>query len=308
MRALVIATALLLSGCVAAASDVSAPPAPYDIAITIDDLTWVGPPHPEGRVAANQAMIHTLGAHGATATVFVNCDRVDPALSILEAWRDAGHELGNHQAAHDDLNKTPPDTWLEGVRRCDTQLHQLTGAPIAHFRYPYLFNGPSPQVRDEVLAVLTSELSYTIGRVSVDNHEWKIAKLYGQAVAAGDQARADELADYYVEHILTGVAHYRVVAQRKLGRDIDHVLLLHANGLNADHMDRLLTALEADGARFIPLSEALADPVYAQPQAYEGKWGYSWLYRIAPLDDDRSWDEASWKEIEAEFVVPTPAR
>jgi len=289
------------------ASDVPEAPTPYDIAITIDDLTWVGPPHPDGKVAANQAMIHTLGVHKAQATVFVNCDRVDPALGILEAWRDAGHELANHQAAHDDLNKTPPEVWLEGVRRCDTQLRGLTGAPIVHFRYPYLYNGPTPAVRDEVLGVLTGDLAYTIGRVSVDNHEWKIANYYGKAVQAGDQAEADTLAAYYLQHILTGVQNYRAVAQRKLGRDIDHVLLLHANGLNADHLDGLLAALEADGARFVPLAEAVKDPAYALPQAYGGKWGYSWLYRIAPLDDERAWDEASWKDIQARFGEASPA-
>lgn len=284
----------------------SEPPSPYDIAITIDDLTWVGPTHPKGEVAANHAMIHTLVAHGVPATVFVNCDRVDPSLGILEAWRDAGMELANHQAAHDDLNKTPPPAWLEGVRRCDTLLRGLTGAPIAHFRYPYLYNGPSPAVRDQVLAELTGTLGYAIGRVSVDNHEWKIADYYGQAVVAGDQPRAEALADYYLEHMLAGVDNYQAVAQRKLGRDIDHVLLLHANSLNTDQLDRLLTALEADGARFVSLGQALKDPVYALPQAYEGKWGYSWLYRIAPLDDDRAWDDASWQEIEARFGEGAP--
>ncbi len=288
---------LLLGATLAAA------PGSFRVAITVDDVPWVGPAHPTGRLDANRAIVAALRAHAVPATAFVNCDRMGAGAPVVELWRTAGMELGNHQANHDDLNKVPEETWLEGVRRCDTVLRELTGQPVVHFRYPYLFNGPTPEVRDRVLTVLTDDLGYTIGRVSVDNHEWKIATLYGEALAAGDGERADALADFYVEHVLSAVENFRAVAQRKLGRDVTHVLLLHANALNADGLDRLLVALEGAGASFVPLSTALADPVYALPQAYEGRWGLSWLYRIEPVDEERPWDDASWTEIGARFAA-----
>ncbi len=280
---------------------VAAEPVPYRIAVTVDDVPWMGPVHPDGKLVANRAILAALQAHGAPATAFVNCDLALAGAPVLRAWLDAGMELGNHQAAHDDLNKVPEARWLEGVRRCDAVLREITGQAVVYFRYPYLFNGPSPEVRDRVLGVLTGDLGYTIARVSVDNHEWKIANLYGQAVAAGDREQAGELAKFYVEHVLSGIENFRAVAQRKVGRDVAHVLLLHANGLNADHLNDLLTALEGDGASFIPLSEALQDPVYALPQAYEGRWGLSWLYRVEPVDHERPWDDQSWRELQVRF-------
>ncbi|MFH1469659.1 MAG: alpha/beta fold hydrolase [Pseudomonadota bacterium] len=276
-------------------------PNPFRIAVTLDDLPRTGPPHPAGVVAANQAILAALQAHRVPATGFVTCDRVDPALGVLEAWRDTGMGLGNHQAAHDDLNKVAEERWLAGVARCDTLLREVLGGPVAFFRYPYLFNGPTPEVRDRVLAALTGTYGYTIGRVSVDNHEWKLAELYGKALANGDTERAAAISAYYPQHILAAVANFRAVSRRKLGRDVAHVLLLHDNALNADHLDDLLTALEGGGARFVPLEEALADPVYALPSAYEGKWGISWLYRIAPVDTETPWDDAAWEEIRARF-------
>ena len=58
--------------------------------------------------------------------------------------------------------------------------------------------------------------------------------------------------------------HAREVGRERFGREVRHVLLLHANRLNADHLDRLLEILARDGARFVPLETALADPIYAE--------------------------------------------
>ncbi len=70
----------------------------------------------------------------------------------------------------------------------------------------------------------------------------------------------------------------------------------------ADGIARLgyLNALAADGAVFVPLNTALLDPVYSMPDLYIGSRGWSWLYRIAPLDPiDASWDDAEAARVES---------
>ncbi len=83
------------------------------------------------------------------------------------------------------------------------------------------------------------------------------------------------------------------MARRKFGRDVDHVLLLHANVLVADRLGALLDSLSARGFTFVSLEEALSDPVYARPDGYTGPHGLSWLYRAEPATpEDVAWDEA----------------
>jgi hypothetical protein len=144
-------------------------------------------------------------------------------------------------------------------------------------------------------------MGYVIGRVTADNHEWLLAKYYGEAKVAGDTARASEIAAYYVAHVRQSVANARVVAQAKLGRDVVHVLLLHANTLGADHVGDVLDALVADRAEFVTLETALKDPVYAMPNAFEGWGGISWLYRVAPVSKSTPWDDSTMAEIRSKF-------
>ena len=281
-------------------SGLAAPPplAGVRVAITVDDLPWVGPA-PEGRAAATSALLAAL--EGVPATGYVNCDRVSADRAVLRLWQDAGQELGNHQARHDDIDKVPLETWLDGVRTCHEALTGWLGAPPTTFRYPYLRNGETQRSRDAAHAVITDELGQRIGRVTADNHEWKYAQLYGQALQAGRAEAAQALADGYVDHLLQALEHASATARAKVGRDVDHVLLLHANALNAHHLGRALDALRDAGAVFVPLATALADPVYARPDAYVGPGGISWLYRIAPVTPHQEWtfEERSWEELEA---------
>ncbi len=94
--------------------------------------------------------------------------------------------------------------------------------------------------------------------------------------------------------------HAREVARRKVGRDVDHVLLLHANALVADHMGALLDTLQAEGFRFVSLGEALRDPIYQRADGYAGPKGLSWLYRAVPATPgDVEWDDAAASRLRA---------
>jgi len=66
----------------------------------------------------------------------------------------------------------------------------------------------------------------------------------------------------------------------------------------------VLLALSAAWAGPIPfpdvtLDEALADPVYALPDAATTHQGWSWLHRIEPVSEDPGalWDRAAYEGI-----------
>ncbi len=272
------------------------------IAITIDDLPWVGPVPADGLVRATERLLAPLAERGARAAGFVVCQGLSKrgGLEALRVWTRHGMALGNHSARHRDLNTAPPETWLADVRSCDADLRRA-GIEPTYFRYPMLHHGPTPGRRDAALSVL-AELGYEIVHVTVDNSEYLLRQPFEAALAAGDEAEVRRLSDLLVRHIRATARHARQVARRKLGRDVHHILLLHANALVAHNLAALLDALEREGFEIISLDEALGDPVYDLPDAYLGPKGVSWLYRIEPLSKrDVEWDDAQARWLRNEL-------
>jgi peptidoglycan-N-acetylglucosamine deacetylase len=275
-------------------------PASSSVAITVDDLPWVGSlPPGMTRLEATDAILAALDAHGVEATAFVNCDRVPAGAPVLRRWLDAGHRLGNHTSGHLDLNVADPAAWAADVRSCDAFLRDLTGEPSLTFRYPYLRRGHTPERYRAGRAVI-DEVGNTIAPVTIDTGDWILVAAYVDAVRAGDQSRADAIVDAYLDHMVRAARHYRAVARERLGRDVRHILLVHANALLAHHLDTLLGRLAADGFHFIPLDLALQDPVYQLPDDYLGRDGLSWLYRIPPaMPGGAEWDRAEAARLRA---------
>lgn len=55
----------------------------------------------------------------------------------LRQWVAAGQEIGAHTRHHVRLPELDSAACLDEIRGCKTELEQLTGAPVAHFCYPY---------------------------------------------------------------------------------------------------------------------------------------------------------------------------
>jgi peptidoglycan-N-acetylglucosamine deacetylase len=314
LRSLATAAACIVSlSCDVPRTEPGAPDAPPDVAdpgvpalpamaITIDDLPWIGATRPgESVEGALQRMVDALVARDVPAMAFANCDRAGAGAPRFRQWHDAGLELGNHSAAHLDLNRAPLQQWLRDVRTCHDRLQQLTGDDTLWFRFPFLHQGPTPERQDAALAVL-AELGSPVAHVTVDNSDWILAVAYGQAVAAGSSDRAAAVADAFIEHVLSATAHYQEVARRKVGRDVAHVLLLHANLLVADNLGRLLDELAARGFRFVSVAAAHRDPIYQRRDGYTGADGLSWLYRMEPATpEDKAWDDAEAARLRARW-------
>jgi peptidoglycan-N-acetylglucosamine deacetylase len=273
------------------------------MAITIDDLPWIGAVRAGGSSAhALQRMIDQLVARDVPAMAFANCERAGSGAPLFRMWADAGLELGNHSAAHLDLNTAPLDRWLNDVSSCHAFIQELTGAEVVWFRYPFLHQGPTPHRQSAALSLL-HDLDSPIAHVSIDNSDYILAVAYGQAVRAGDDARAREIGQAFIEHILAATAHYRDVARERVGRDVAHVLLLHANLLVADHIGALLDRLrDEQGFRFVSVEEAHRDPVYRRPDGYTSERGLSWLYRFEPPAPGLAeWDDEEASRLRREW-------
>jgi hypothetical protein len=85
----------------------------------------------------------------------------------------------------------------------------------------------------------------------------------------------------YVPYMQAKFAFFERNTQELFGRDIRHILLLHANMLNADRFADLAAMLERRGYRFITLDRALEDPAYQSPDRFIGTGGITWLHRWA---------------------------
>jgi len=57
--------------------------------------------------------------------------------------------------------------------------------------------------------------------------------------------------------------------------------LIHANALNGDYLDELLTMYEQRNYTFISIEEALTDEAYQSKDDYAGRGGIPWLHRWA---------------------------
>jgi peptidoglycan/xylan/chitin deacetylase (PgdA/CDA1 family)/glyoxylase-like metal-dependent hydrolase (beta-lactamase superfamily II) len=277
--------------------------APVDVAVTIDDLPFAGEvgPH-DTKEAATDRILSALRGHQAPVNGFVNCGKAESKESLhalLKRWIAAGAELGNHTASHKSVDQPDFEAWLNDVRACDRELVQLLGKPVTLFRYPFLQEGRTPERRDAAGAAL-AKMGYRIGQVSIDTSDWVLAEPYVRALAQGDRAESERMGQAYVRHMLGAARHYREEARLQTGRDLKHVLLLHANALNADWLGAVLDALAKDGFRFIKLDEALKDPIYRQPEQYVGPIGISWLYRVGPGAQAR--DRWRWDDAQADYL------
>jgi len=116
-----------------------------------------------------------------------------------------------------------------------------------------------------------------------------------------DEAEAAAIVEAYVGHLREAADHFRAAGRDKFGREVDHVLLLHANAIAARHIGDVLDVLEADGFTIASLDEVLSDPIYARVDEYVGPTGLSWIYRAAPLSPDAPWDDIAEEALTARF-------
>jgi peptidoglycan/xylan/chitin deacetylase (PgdA/CDA1 family) len=285
-----LATAILIAGAVAASS---AQPSPArEMAVTIDDLPTVSvsPQSPEWAEQVTRDLLSSLRRHAVPAIGFVNENKLyrdgaldDRRVALLQRWIDGGLELGNHGFAHLDLHAVPPEQFIADIERGEpvtSGLLKKAGRQPRFFRHPFLHTGRSADARSRVQAFLDAR-RLRVAPVSIDNYDYVFAAAFDRLAGAREDDAVARLTAAYVDYMMSMVGYYEDQAQKIVGRDMRHVLLLHANALNARAFDDLARRIAARGYRFIPLDRALDDPAYASADEYFGPAGVTWLHRWA---------------------------
>ncbi|HSP19621.1 MAG TPA: polysaccharide deacetylase family protein [Myxococcaceae bacterium] len=274
--------ALLAAGSPPAAPGVPpASPPPMRVAVTVDDLPRHGPEAPgQDRLALHRALLESLAAHHLPKVYgFVNSGRAEPGdRAALEAWVAAGHPLGNHTAHHPSIGQVGMAGYLADVDAGEPLLAELLGPGQERvwklFRYPYLWQGTDVPSRLALRRALV-ERGYRIAEVTIDFDDWAYNAPYVRCLGRGDSQAVAALEEMFLDAAVAQLRWADDTLRRLVGRPVPHVLLLHAGAFDAHILDRLLTAYEKAGVRWIPLEQSIADPVYLHepdpPRSWRGE-------------------------------------
>lgn len=257
------------------------------MAITVDDLPFVGTYQPKKISAATESLLQIFRQYSIPAVGFVNevysKDQDNAALKtrLLEDWLKAGHELGNHTWSHPSLTRVTLEEYQEDILRGEKISRALSlkyGRPYRYFRHPFLHTG-NDSLKKYGLEKFLSGKGYTAVPVTMDGDDWYFNQAYMKAGRLGDTALQNYIGREYVRHTLDFVKYYEALTLEVAGEPASQIFLIHANELNARYFSAILSELHSQGYRFIPVEEALKDKIYAMPEKTIVPGGFSWLHR-----------------------------
>ena len=243
---------------------------PTKMAITVDDLPAHGPlPRGKTRAEVHAKLVDAFARHGVPEVYgYMNGKGVMESTdhrAALRVWLEAGHPLGNHTWSHPNMEEIGVDAYLADIDRNESVLAELTGDASGEtwrsFRYPFLRQGfdetSSRRVREHL-----AKGRYQIAEVSIDFWDWDYQAPYVRCLEQRQDQATAALRKTYLDRASQMLEWHRAAALDAFGRPIAHVLLLHGGVFTAEMIDELLENYEAQGVVWVPLDEALADPVY----------------------------------------------
>ena len=260
-----------------------------EIAVTIDDLPLNGPRIELKRLQTMTGkLLAGFNKYQIPAVGFVNESllyvggEVDARMAVLKAWADAGVELGNHTFSHLGFKDASLADYEDDFIRGDALTRLLMrqrGQTVRYFRHPYLQMGKTAELEKSFEHFIAAR-GYRIAPVTVDTMDWMFLAAYAHAQAQGGADMIARVSEEYLKYAGLKFDFCEKVTAELFGRPIKHILLLHANELNADNLDGLIKLIKGKGYRFITLEQALSDPAYQDPEKYQATsdWLSHWAF------------------------------
>jgi len=204
-------------------------------------LTFDDGPNP----ATTPKVIQVLHKHHAPATFFENGMRINSAAARALASQiahDPDFMLANHTQNHIDLARQSAAKVTSEVQATDA-LIRAAGSPAKYLRFP--FGSASCSAKH-----YAESLGYTVVGWHIDSADWCYASGNGYCKPSTFQYVTDSLRHDMVGFIM-----------QQLHQNNGGIILMHdIHQSTADHLDEILTRLEADGFTFARLDDVSVLP------------------------------------------------
>lgn len=205
-----------------------------EVAITIDDLQRGGDivkPSTADTFAMTRKLLTPIRAAKIPITAFVTECRTgmdrESLRELLTLWKAAGADLGNHTCSHLDFNTTELAEFEGDAERGAALITEVLGHAPRYFRFPMLHAGPTVEKKDGMAAFLLKR-GYRNAPVTLDNSDWMLAAVYGDALQRGDAELARRVREAYVPYMESIFAFFEGRSREVAGHEIRQVLLMHA--------------------------------------------------------------------------------
>lgn len=262
-----------------------------EICITVDDLPYVTKIFKDIGTAKHitDNLLKTFKKYDITALgsvnsgkLFINGQPDTNKINILKQWTDSGMVLANHTFAHNDYNKFYLSEFKEDIISGEIFFNYINiKNSNKYFRHPLLHRGETKEKADSLQYFLDS-LGYIVAPVTIDNSDYIFSWAYEKALSSKNDSLIKKIGEDYVKYMSDILDYYEKQSVSLLGYNVKHILLTHANLLNADYFDELLEMYLEKGYTFISIEEALTDKCYHDlKDEFYKKSGISWLHRWA---------------------------
>ena len=260
------------------------------MAVTFDDLPYVAagqsPDLPNAQRATKE-ILRVLQTHHVPVVAFVNegklqvTGEVDARIALLQQWVDAGMILGNHTYSHPDFNALTVEQFQDEIIKGEVVTRRLMQSHQPYqlyFRHPMTHTGDT-QAKKEAIESFLAARCYKVTPHTIENSDFIFNVGYVRALRHEDEAMAKRLRQAYLDFTMAATEFAERISPQIFGREITQTLLLHANDVNADYLEEMLSRFAGRGYRFVTLDEAMSDPAYETKDAYVSQFGPTWLWR-----------------------------
>lgn len=263
------------------------------IAITIDDVPNTGKYVKE---SFRPVFLNRIDSLKLPVTIFVNEKKVydneylSENFDLLKQWVFSPNvQVANHSFSHLHCSETDEVLFCDDIRKGGHLIGELTqkvNKKVSYFRFPYNDLGRDETQQQAIGQCLEAQKLLT-APFTVESSDWMFNYLYHHYIGEGQSDEAAKVAEAYLLLTRENLRFFDSLAYTVYGRHIPHIYLCHDNMLNTLFLNDLLKIFSEEGFVVVTLDEVMTDAVYKQPLYYHGKYGFSWLYRWMPTENER---------------------